>query len=238
MADVANPTPAFNPVAIDIARYWDAVLVETAGDKRQRFKMANTAADFDRRLTYLRRLPGHCRVALEPTGDYHRPIAHRLLTEGFEVVGINSVAQARYREAMFNSWDKNDPKVTFAFTRELLMLFRPEFVNEGVVPLRLLAVATAFSVLFALAPTYLKYRQRDRATYVTVACAAVAQGILLLLLVPRLGATGAAIAYTISMCGMYGVFALMANRELALLKACAELSVTLSRPGDPTRPSH
>jgi transposase len=26
------------------------------------------------------------------------------------VVSINSVAQARYREAMFNSWDKNDPK--------------------------------------------------------------------------------------------------------------------------------
>ena len=26
------------------------------------------------------------------------------------MVGINSVAQARYREAMFNSWDKNDPK--------------------------------------------------------------------------------------------------------------------------------
>jgi len=95
-------------------------------------------------------------------------------------------------------------------------------VNEGVVPLRLLAVATAFSVLFALAPTYLKYRRRNRATYVTVACAAAAQGMLLLLLVPRLGATGAAIAYAISMCGMYGAFAWMALRELALLKANRE----------------
>jgi len=112
--------------------------------------------------------------------------------------------------------------VAFAFTHELLALFRPEFVNEGVVPLRLLAVATAFSVLFALAPTYLKYRRRNRATYVTVACAAAAQGMLLLLLVPRLGATGAAIAYAISMCGMYGVFAWMAHRELTLLKANRE----------------
>jgi len=43
--------------------------------------------------------------------------------------------------------------------------------------------------------------------------------MLLLLLVPRLGATGVAIAYAVSMCGMYGVFAWMAHRELALLKA-------------------
>lgn len=45
-----------------------------------------------------------------PTGDYHRPIAHRLLTAGFDVVSISSMAQSRFREAMFNSWDKNDPK--------------------------------------------------------------------------------------------------------------------------------
>jgi len=112
--------------------------------------------------------------------------------------------------------------VAFAFTRDLLALFRPEFAEEGVVPLRVLAVATAFTVLFALAPTYLKYRRRNRATYVTVACAAAAQGILLLLLVPRLGATGAAIAYAVSMCGMYGAFAWMAHHELALLKANRE----------------
>jgi transposase len=110
MADMQKSTPAFNLVAIDIARYSNAVLVETGAGKRHRFRMANTAADFERLLNFLHGLPGVCRVALEPTGDYHRPIAHRLLTEGFEVVGISSVAQARYREAMFNSWDKNDPK--------------------------------------------------------------------------------------------------------------------------------
>ena len=107
--------------------------------------------------------------------------------------------------------------IVFVFTRELLGLFQPEFAGEGVAPLRMLAVATAFSVLFALAPTYLKYQRRKRATYITVACAAAAQGLLLLLLVPRLGATGAAIAYTVSMCGMYAAYALMAYRELALL---------------------
>jgi len=110
MADVANTSRELNLVAIDIARYVNAVLVETATGKRHRFKMANTAADFERLLDFLRTLPGHCRVGLEPTGDYHRPIAHRLLAHGHEVVSINSVAVARYRDAMFNSWDKNDPK--------------------------------------------------------------------------------------------------------------------------------
>src|SRR6478672_5620815 len=110
MADFADPTRELNLVAIDIARYANAVLVETEAGKRHRFKMANTAADFERLLNFLRALPGHCRVDLEPTGDYHRPIAHRLLAHGHEVVSINSVAVARYRDAMFNSWDKNDPK--------------------------------------------------------------------------------------------------------------------------------
>ena len=63
-----------------------------------------------RLVDFLHSLGGRCRVALEPTGDYHRPIAHRLLTAGFDVVSISSVAQSRFREAMFNSWDKNDPK--------------------------------------------------------------------------------------------------------------------------------
>ena len=108
--------------------------------------------------------------------------------------------------------------LSFAFTRELLALFRPEFANVGVMPLRVLAVSTAFTVLLSLAPTYLKFRQRNRATYAAVGGAAAAQGVLLLWLVPAHGATGAALAYAISMCGMYGAFAWMAHRELRQFK--------------------
>jgi transposase len=97
-------------VAIDVGRYTNAVLIEAMSGKQHRFKLANTAADFGRLLNFLGALPGSCRVGLEPTGDYHRPIAHRLRHAGFEVVSSNSVALARYREAIFNSWDKSDPK--------------------------------------------------------------------------------------------------------------------------------
>ncbi|TDM05091.1 MAG: IS110 family transposase [Ideonella sp. MAG2] len=110
MADLNDPIAAPHWVAIDVARYWNAVLVETASGQRHRFRMTNSAADMQRLIDFLVGLGGRCRVALEPTGDYHRPIAHRLLCAGFEVVSISSVAQSRFREAMFNSWDKNDPK--------------------------------------------------------------------------------------------------------------------------------
>ena len=110
MADRSDGTTACHWVAIDVARYWNAVLIETASGQRHRFKMANSAPDFDRLIDFVRALGGRSRAGLEPTGDYHRAIAHRLLQAGIEVVSISSVAQSRYREVLFNSWDKNDPK--------------------------------------------------------------------------------------------------------------------------------
>jgi len=50
------------------------------------------------------------RIGFEATGNYHRPLAHFLHTEGFHLELIPSLAVARTREAMHNSWDKNDPK--------------------------------------------------------------------------------------------------------------------------------
>ncbi len=48
--------------------------------------------------------------AFEATGNYHRPIGWRLAEAGFEVRLVSSLALARTREALHNSWDKNDPK--------------------------------------------------------------------------------------------------------------------------------
>src|SRR5918993_238058 len=68
-------------------------------------------ADHDRLITFLKGLSESPVVAaFEPTGDYHRPLAFRLLSEGIQVVAVSSVALARIREARFGTWDKNDPK--------------------------------------------------------------------------------------------------------------------------------
>ncbi len=102
MADTYDSTTAVHFLAIDVAKQWNAVLIETATGTRHRFKMANSAQDFERLIQFIRNLGGRCRGALEPTGDYHRPIAHRLVLAGVDLVSVSSIAQARYREAKFN----------------------------------------------------------------------------------------------------------------------------------------
>lgn len=110
LTDQPHSTAETNLVAIDIAKQWNVVLVQEASEQKRSFKVANNAADHDQFLLYLSSLPGRTRIAFEPTGDFHRPLAFRLLTAGFEVVSISSVAQARFREARYGTWDKNDPK--------------------------------------------------------------------------------------------------------------------------------
>ena len=50
------------------------------------------------------------RIGFEATGNYHRTLAHHLGRAGFELKLVSSVCLARTREALHNSWDKNDPK--------------------------------------------------------------------------------------------------------------------------------
>jgi transposase len=73
-------------------------------------KITNERVDHDRLISILRKLESETEVGFEATGNYHRPLAWRLLEAGFKVHLISSVALARTREALHNSWDKNDPK--------------------------------------------------------------------------------------------------------------------------------
>ncbi|WP_199553798.1 lipopolysaccharide biosynthesis protein [Sandaracinobacteroides hominis] len=103
----------------------------------------------------------------------------------------------------------------FAFSAQWLRLFRPEFVEVGILPLRLLAISTAVAMLLALAPTRLKYLGESRLLYRVMAAGALLQLLLLLALVPGWGATGAAAAQLISTLGMYGAMAIKAGRSRA-----------------------
>jgi transposase len=110
VTDHKKINPAGSLVAIDVAKEWNLVLTTNGSGDRRTFKVANRRADHDRLVSFLKSLPGPVRVGLEPTGDFHRPLAYRLLSEGFDVVSISSVALARFREARYGTWDKNDPK--------------------------------------------------------------------------------------------------------------------------------
>lgn len=97
-------------VAIDIAKSKHDVAVLLPNGKKRSFKVVNTREDFEKFSLYLKDLHLPCLIGFEATGNYHRPIAYFLQKEGFSVCLVSSLAAARTREALQNSWDKNDPK--------------------------------------------------------------------------------------------------------------------------------
>lgn len=107
-----KPTPApATLVAIDIAKHRHEVLIEAPGQaRRRRLTILSTKADYDRLVEALMAYSSPVLIGFEATGDYHRGPAYRLLSAGFELRLVWSVALARTREALHNGWDKNDPK--------------------------------------------------------------------------------------------------------------------------------
>ena len=87
-------------VAIDIAKHRNEVLIDPGHGHRRRMTVLNTRADHDRFIVTLHALARPVIVGIEPTGNYHRVLAHRLIVAGFEVQLISSMALARTREAL------------------------------------------------------------------------------------------------------------------------------------------
>lgn len=98
-------------VAIDIAKARHEVLIAIPGKKRRRrLTVLNQRDDFKRLIALLASYGFPVQVAFEATGNYHRAIAYHLAAAGFDMKLVSSVSLARTREALHNSWDKNDPK--------------------------------------------------------------------------------------------------------------------------------
>ena len=97
-------------VAIDVAKRSHQVVVETPQGRTRRFRVQQNRKDYEAFSGYLQKLGGEVVIGLELTGDYHRTLAHYLLRQGFQIHLLSSVAASQVREAVFNSWDKNDPK--------------------------------------------------------------------------------------------------------------------------------
>ena len=97
-------------VAIDVAKAKHDILVELPDGRRRKMVIHNQLADFRQFADYLRSLGAECLIAFEPTADYHRCLAYFLGSQGFTLRLASSLSVARTREALHNSWDKNDPK--------------------------------------------------------------------------------------------------------------------------------
>jgi transposase len=109
---IGQPTPADAVlVAIDVSKLRNDVLIEIPGKtRRRRLTVLNTRTEHDRFVDLLAGLGCAVIAGFEATGNYHRPLAYRLLEAGFTLRLVSSVALARTREALHNGWDKNDPK--------------------------------------------------------------------------------------------------------------------------------
>lgn len=97
-------------VAIDVAKNQNAVLIRLPDGARKKLTVINNLAGYRELSSYLKKLEVPCKIGFEATGNYHRALAYYLQQRGFDLELISSVAASRTREAMFNSWDKNDPK--------------------------------------------------------------------------------------------------------------------------------
>lgn len=105
-----TPAPAIL-VAIDVSKTRNDVLIEVPGAaRRRRLEVPNTRVEHDHFIRLLQSLGAPVTAAFEATGNYHRPLAFRLLEAGISLRLASSVALARTREALHNGWDKNDPE--------------------------------------------------------------------------------------------------------------------------------
>jgi transposase len=107
--NITASTPVL--VAIDISKERHEVLFEVPDKKRLcRVSILNILDEFERLINLLRSFQRPVRVAFEATGNYHRALVFQLGAVGFDIKLTSSVALARTREALHNSWNKNDPK--------------------------------------------------------------------------------------------------------------------------------
>ncbi|MBA2781245.1 transposase [Halomonas kenyensis] len=103
-------TPDTLCVAIDIAKRYHDVLIRWPEGREKAYKVANTRAGHDELIQFLKQQKETVLAVLEPTADFHRPIAYWLAQAGIQVHLASSLACARVREALYTSWDKHDRK--------------------------------------------------------------------------------------------------------------------------------
>lgn len=111
MTKVQHTADAPVLVGIDISKHRHEVLIAAPGKRRRRrLTITNTVDDIDRLIALLGDYNSPVQIGFEATGNYHRALMYRLGAAGFDLKLVSSVAMARTREALHNSWDKNDPK--------------------------------------------------------------------------------------------------------------------------------
>lgn len=96
-------------MAIDIGKYSHDIAIKWPNGKVKKLKIPNSLSGYQ---TMLKETAGDYSLVagFEATADYHRNIAYWLNQNNAHCHLVSSVASARARDMLFNSWDKNDRK--------------------------------------------------------------------------------------------------------------------------------
>ena len=122
MAKVEHTSDARVLVGIDISKHRHEVLIAAPRKtRRRRMTVLNTAEDYRRLIAALLEYDLPVTIGFEATGNYHRALMFALGAAGFELKLVSSIALARTREALHNSWDKNDPKDAQVIRKRVLL---------------------------------------------------------------------------------------------------------------------
>lgn len=132
MTDASQSTASRLLVAIDVAKRYHDVLIRWPDGRGRAFKVPNNRKGHDELRSFLGAQGLPVVVALEATADFHRPLAYVLAEAGNTVHLASSLACARVREALYNSWDKHDRKDA----RVILYLLEQRLTQEFHDPLR------------------------------------------------------------------------------------------------------
>ena len=104
-------------VGIDVAKQKHNAFLGTATGKTllKRLVFENNREGFEKLLMHVESisaLNGHKKVAfgIEPTANYHKPLAEFLINREHNLVLVSGVAVKRNRELLDGRWDKNDMK--------------------------------------------------------------------------------------------------------------------------------
>lgn len=129
-----NSTSDLILIAIDVAKAKHDILIEFTDGRRKALVIRNNREDFDYLVNELKKIKETCLIGFEPTADYHRPIAYFLQKSGFKVCLLSSIAVARTREALNNSWDKNDSKdaqvMIHLMKNQVISVFHDPMIND------------------------------------------------------------------------------------------------------------
>lgn len=99
-------------MAIDIAKKHHDALIQFTNGKTVQMKLENSLSGYQRLWEACSRGNAQLRIGFEPTSDYHRNIAYWFEQKGAQCHLISSLACARAREMLYQTWDKNDRKDT------------------------------------------------------------------------------------------------------------------------------